>query len=160
VRRLIADLSDLGRLHAGALETYLRQVDLDEVLAAVLEELGPGAPDIALSLPEDLPDVIADAGLLTRILTSLTTWALHHGPSDIPPEIAAATRRDSVEVRITVHGALEPQGSEPGDLGLRLARDLTEAMGDTLCCAGSPDGGQTVIITLPAAVTRSRPEHE
>jgi two-component system, OmpR family, sensor histidine kinase KdpD len=151
VCRLIADLSDLGRLHAGALETYLRQVDLDEVLSAVLEELGPGAPDIALSLPEDLPDVIADAGLLTRILTSLTAWALHHSPSDVPPEIAAGSHKGSVEVRITVHGALEPLDIEPGDLGLRLARDLAEAMGDTLRCAGTPDGGQAVIITLPAA---------
>jgi two-component system, OmpR family, sensor histidine kinase KdpD len=157
VCRLIADLSDLGRLHAGALETYLRQVDLDEVLTAVLEELGPGTPHIALNLPEDLPDVIADAALLTRILTSLTAWALHRGPGDIPPGIAAASHDGSVEVRITAHGAAEPKDSEPGDLGFRLARDLTEAMGDTLSCAEGPDGGQAVTITLPAAVRRSRP---
>jgi len=155
VCRLIADLSDLGRLHAGALETYMRRVDLDEVLAAVLEELGPGTPDIALSLPEDLPDVIADAGLLTRILTSLTAWALHRSPGGTPPQIAAASREDSVEIGITVHAAREPQDGEPEDLGFRLARDLTEAMGDTLRYAPSPDGSQAVIITLPAAVSRS-----
>ena len=31
--RLVDDLRDLARLHAGAVETYLRPVDLDEVLA-------------------------------------------------------------------------------------------------------------------------------
>ena len=155
VSRLIADISDLVRLHAGALETYLRQVDLDEVLAAALEDLGPGAPDIALSLPENLPDVIADASLLTRILTSLTAWALHRSPSGSPPAITAASSAGNVEVRITVQGAVKPQDSEPEDLGFRLARDLTEALGDTLRCAELPGGGRAVTITLPAAVSGS-----
>jgi two-component system, OmpR family, sensor histidine kinase KdpD len=153
VSRLVADLSDLARLHAGALETYLRQVDLDEVLAAVLEDLGPSAPDIELTLPEDLPDVIADADLLTRILTSLTAWALHQGPSGSPPKITAVSCPGSVEVRIAVQGAPTPQDGEPEDLGFRLARDLTEAMGDTLRSAETPDDGRAVIITLPAAVS-------
>ena len=155
VSRLVADISDLARLHAGALETYLRQVDLDEVLAVVLEDLGPSAPDLELTLPENLPDVIADAGLLTRILSSLIAWALHQGPSGSPPKIAATSRTGSVEVRITVQGTLTPRDSEPEDLGFRLARDLTEAMGDTLRCAETLDGGRAVIITLPAAVSRS-----
>ena len=157
VSRLITDVSDLGRLHAGALVTCLRQVDLDEVLAAVLEDLGPGAPEIALSLPEDLPDVIADADLLTRVLTSLTAWALHHGAGDMPPAIAATRREADVELRVTVKGIREPAGGEPDDLGFRLARDLTEAMGDAFRYTPDPDGDRTVIITLPAAGHESDP---
>jgi two-component system sensor histidine kinase KdpD len=150
VSRLVADLNDLGRLHTGALETYLRQVDLDEVLAAVVEDLGPGAPDITLSLPEDLPDVIADASLLTRILTSLTAGALNGSPG-IRPEITAASRAGRVEIRVTGKGQPEPRHGTPDSLELRLARDLAEAMGDTLDCTEDPDGAHTVIITLPAA---------
>jgi two-component system, OmpR family, sensor histidine kinase KdpD len=150
VSRLVADLNDLGRLHAGALETYLRQVDLDEVLAAVVEDLGPGAPDITLSLPEDLPDVIADASLLTRILTSLTAGALNGSPS-IPPAITAASRAGQVEIRVTVKRQPESRHGDPDSLELRLARDLAEAMGDTLRCTEDPDGTSAVIITLPAA---------
>ena len=150
VSRLVADLNDLGRLHAGALETYLRQVDLDEVLAAVMEDLGPGAPDITLSLPEGLPDVIADASLLTRILTSLTAGALHDSP-DIPPAITAASCAGQVEIRVTVKGQPESRHGTPDSLELRLARDLAEAMGDTLSCTEGPDGASAVVITLPAA---------
>jgi len=154
VSQVIADLSELRRLHAGALEIYLRQVDLDEVLAAVMEDLGPGAPDITLTLPEDLPDVVADAGLLTRILTSLTADALRHCPRGVPPVIAAASRAGTVELRVTVAGSPEPRGSEPDSLELRLARDLTEAMGDTFRSAESPDGARALIIELPAAASR------
>ena len=42
--RLLDDLRDLSRLQTGALETYLRPVDLDEVLGASLDDLGPGRP--------------------------------------------------------------------------------------------------------------------
>jgi two-component system sensor histidine kinase KdpD len=150
-RRIIADLRDLGRLQTGALDTYLRAVDLDEVLAAALEDLGPGGPDIVLSVPEDMPDVIADASLLTRILTSLTAEALHRSPPGLPPALAAASRDGRAEIRVTDYGPPQAQGSEPDSLGFRLARDLTEAMGDTLSCTENQDRGRTVIITLPAS---------
>ena len=61
IGRLITDLSDLSLLHAGALEIYLRPVDLDDVIAAALDDLGPGGHNITLNTPDDLPDVIADA---------------------------------------------------------------------------------------------------
>ena len=85
VSRLVDDLRDLSRLHAGAVETYLRPVDLDEVLAACMDDLGPGRQEVALSLAEDLPDVIADATLLTRILTSLLADAVHRCLAGPPP---------------------------------------------------------------------------
>jgi two-component system, OmpR family, sensor histidine kinase KdpD len=148
VAGLLEDLREMRRLHAGALDTYLRSVDLDEVLAAALEDLGPGGPDIALRMPEELPEVIADADLLTRILTSLTAEALRRSPAGVPPALAADSRADRVEIRIADRGVAE---GEQESLGFRLARDLTEAMGDTLRCTENEDGGRTVIITLPAA---------
>ncbi|HMD92747.1 MAG TPA: universal stress protein [Trebonia sp.] len=155
---LLTDLGDLRRLQAGALETYLRAVGLDEVLAAALEDLGPGGPPITLSLPEDLPDFIADAGQLTRILTSLIAEALHRSPPGQPPALTAASHDGHAEIRITDHGPPQAEGSEPDMLGFRLARDLTEAMGDTLRCEHSADGGRTVVIMLPAAAS-VKPEH-
>ena len=155
---LLTDLRDLRRLHTGALETYLRPVDLDEVLAAALEDLGPGGPAITLNVPENLPDIIADAGQFTRILTGLIAEALHRSPPGRPPALTAASQDGHAEIQITDHGPPQAQGSEPDTLGFRLARDLTEAMGDTLRCSKNPDGGRTVLITLPAAAaSRSHP---
>src|SRR5207245_10341638 len=46
--QLVTDLDELSRLHAGALDLYLRPVDLDEALAAALDDLGPGRRPIAV----------------------------------------------------------------------------------------------------------------
>jgi len=147
VSRLVDDLRDLSRLQAGAVETYLRPVDLDEVLTASLDDLGPGSQDVTLSMAEDLPDVIADAALLTRILTSLLADALHRCPAGPPPALTAVGLAGRVELRIADQG----EGNGPESLALRLARDLAEAMGDTLRCERTASGGRTVIVTLPAA---------
>jgi len=149
VGRLVDDLRDLSRVHAGAVETYLRPVDLDEVLADCLDDLGPGRQHITLSMAEDLPEVIADGALLTRILTSLLADALQRGPDG--PLVAAGGRDGQVEVRVTDRG---PGPGEPS-LGFRLARDLTEAMGDTLRTEPVPGGGRSVVVSLPAAAPRS-----
>jgi two-component system, OmpR family, sensor histidine kinase KdpD len=158
VARLVNDASDLSRLHAGALETYLRPVDLDEVIAASLEDLGPGGHHITLQTPEDLPDVIADAALLTRILTSLIADALHRSPADAPPALTAAVTGSDVTIRVTDHGT-DPAAGNGSGLAMRLARDLTEAMGDAFCCDQTPAGSRNVTITLPAAVRPAPGRH-
>jgi two-component system sensor histidine kinase KdpD len=154
VTRLLTDLRDLRRVHSGALATYQRSVSLDEVLEETLADLGPGGPEITLSIPEDLPDVIADVDSLSRILTSLIADALHRGHAGRPPALAAACHASRIEIQITDHGS--PQ-AEADSGGFRLARDFTETMGDVLQCAQTEDGGRTVIITLPAAATAERP---
>jgi two-component system, OmpR family, sensor histidine kinase KdpD len=161
VSRLMDDLRDLSRLRAGAVETYLRPVDLDELLAAALDDLGPGSQEVTLSLAEDLPDVIADAALLTRILASLLADATRRCPAGPPPVLTASCPNGWVEVRITDQGPDERGG--PASLSLRLATDLAEAMGITLRCERTPAGGRTVIVILPAAArppsgTPMRPE--
>jgi two-component system, OmpR family, sensor histidine kinase KdpD len=150
VSRLLDDLRELSRLHAGAIETYLRPVDLDEVLAASLDDLGPGRREVSLSLAEDLPDVIADAALLTRILTSLLADAVHRSPAGPPPVLTASCPNGRVEVRITDQGPAEHAAK--ASLPLRLATDLAEAMGVTLGCEHASSGGRSVVIILPAAV--------
>ncbi len=154
VARLVTDVSDLSRVHAGALETYLRPVDIDEVVAACLEDLGPGGHHITLDTREDLPDVIADAALLVRVLTSLLADALNCSPADAPPSLTAAVSGSQVEICVTDQGRVSPPGNGTG-LALRLARDLVEAMGGMFRCVQNPDGVRGMTITLPAA---RRPE--
>jgi two-component system, OmpR family, sensor histidine kinase KdpD len=149
VSRLVDDLRDLSRLNAGAVETYLRPVDLDEVLTACLDDLGPGGQEVTLSLAEDLPDVIADATLLTRILATLLADAVHRCPAGPPPVLTASSPDGRVVVRITDHGPDEHGG--PPSMPLRLAADLAETMHVELRCEAAPSGGRTVTIILPAA---------
>ncbi|MYV76493.1 hypothetical protein GT352_21530 [Streptomyces sp. SID1046] len=106
--QLLSDLDELSRLHAGALDLYLRPVDLDELLTAVLDDLGPGGHLIQCSLPEQLPDVIADAAVLTRVLTALAAESQRHSP---PDSLTLRMCRDLTE---TMGGTLETAAAGPG----------------------------------------------
>ena len=76
--------------------------------------------------------MIADATLLTRLLTSLLADSVHRCLAGPPPVLTASCPNGGVEVGITDHGPDERGG--PASLALRLATDLAEAMGITLRC--------------------------
>ncbi|MFG2483245.1 sensor histidine kinase [Streptomyces virginiae] len=159
--QLVSDLDELSRLHAGALDLYLRPVDLDELLTAVLDDLGPGGHTIRCSLPEQLPDVIADAAVLTRVLTALAAEAQSRSPPDRPARLTGKTWAGQVEIRMTDGTNDAVQGAErgthpsrtPDSLTLRMCRDLTETMGGTLETA-AVGPGLAVTLALPAAASR------
>ncbi|MFJ6353236.1 DUF4118 domain-containing protein [Streptomyces sp. NPDC092046] len=157
--QLVTDLDDLSRLRAESLDLYLRPVDLDEVLTAVLDTLGPGSDRIRCTLPEHLPDAIADAAVLTRVLAALTAEALRHTPPEEPAHLTAEVRSGRLVIRVgdgigagSGSAASMTDASPPTDtVILRLARDLAEAMGGTLDSVASGPRF-AMALTLPAAV--------
>ncbi|MER7008433.1 DUF4118 domain-containing protein [Dactylosporangium sp. NPDC000555] len=166
----LTDLQDLAQARAGALDIHLRPVELDDVLSAALDDLGPGGHDIVVETPEDVPGVIADANLLTRAVTSLATNALDRNPCTAPARVTVSVLPDSLAINIIDHGpgVPVPHGPRPpgaargatgpapdGSLPVRTAQALTEAMGGTLRCHDTPGGGFTVSLTLPRNTARS-----
>lgn len=168
--QLVTDLDELSRLHAGALDLYLRPVDVDEALAAALDDLGPGGHTIVVRLPEELPDVIADAALLTRVLTALGADALRHSSRERPPVITADVHSGRLEMRVeggspavgpdaraweAVTGRRMADGKAES-LALRLSRDLVEAMGGTFDIATAGPTSM-VTLTLPSSAPGGSP---
>jgi two-component system sensor histidine kinase KdpD len=169
--RLVENLLDLSRLQAGALSVFIRPVALDEIIPLALDDLGPGGHDVVVRLPEDLPDCLADAALLERVVANLIANALRHSPPGTPPLVSASTLGDRVEVHVVDHGpGIAPEQMDQmfapfqrlGDtdnttgvgLGLALSRGLTEAMGGILTPQETPGGGLTMIVSLSSAGTR------
>jgi two-component system sensor histidine kinase KdpD len=166
--RLVENLLDLSRLQAGALSVFIRPVALDELIPLALDDLGPGGHDVVVQLPEDLPDCLADAALLERVVANLIANALRHSPPGEPPLLSASTLGDRVEIHVVDHGpGIAPEHRDQmftpfqrlGDtdnttgvgLGLALSRGLTEAMGGSLTPQETPGGGLTMIVSLPNA---------
>lgn len=164
LHRLVDNLLDLSRLQAGALAVLPQPVGLEDVLPTVLDDLG--AP-VALRLPDDLPEVVADPGLVERILANVLANAVRHAPPGSPPLVSASTHAGRVEVRVVDRGPGVPETEwerifvpfqRLGDrdtstgvgLGLALARGLAEAMGGTLTPEHTPGGGLTMVLSLPA----------
>ena len=165
---LVANLLDMSRLQAGALGVAAIEVGAEEVVPRALDELGAAGRRIAVRVPDDLPMLHADPGLLERVLVNVVANALRHSPPDAPPMITGSTHDDVVELRVIDHGPGIPADrwddvflpfQRLGDrdnhtgvgLGLALSRGLTEAMGGTLTPDETPGGGLTMIIALPAA---------
>jgi two-component system sensor histidine kinase KdpD len=167
---LVGNLLDMGRLQAGSLEPFLRATAVDEVAPVALRGLDD-ADHLVIVVPDDLPLVRADPGLLERVLANLFSNALRHSPPDLRPMLRAKEEGDRVVLDVVDHGPgvpaelkeriFEPfarlDERSPGvGLGLAVARGFAEAMGGTIVAVDTPGGGLTVRVTLPALMSGVR----
>jgi two-component system sensor histidine kinase KdpD len=167
---LVGNLLDMGRLQAGSLEPFLRAIAVDEVAPVALRGLDD-ADHLLISVPDDLPLVRADPGLLERVLANLFSNALRHSPPGMHPMLRAKEDGDRVIIDVVDHGSGVPAGLKeqifepfarldarsPGvGLGLAVAKGFAEAMGGTIVAVDTPGGGLTVRVTLPALVSGVR----
>jgi two-component system sensor histidine kinase KdpD len=164
---LIGNLLDLSRLQTGSLRPFLRPTSLEEVAPLAMRGLEHGY-QIRLLIPEDLPLLRTDPGLLDRVLANVLANALRFSPPHRPPTLAARTVDEAVIVEVVDHGSGVPAGAhelifEPfqrlGDqhsatgvgLGLAVAKGFTEAMGGLISAVDTPGGGLTIRLRLPLA---------
>ncbi len=166
---LVDNLLDSSRLAAGAVTPLLAPIGYDEAALAALSGLD-GVDRVRLEIDEDAPDVLADAGLLERVVANVVDNALRHGVARAgdPVVLRASAHADRVELRVVDRGPGVPRRGRDGlfaafqrlgdrdatagvGLGLSVARGLTAAMGGTLTAEDTPGGGLTVVVSLPAA---------
>lgn len=162
--RLIGNLLDMSRLQTHTLEPSLRPVSLDEVVPTALAAVEDG-DRITIDVPESTPLVIADAGLLERVVANLAANALRFSPPQVRPLVRARSDADAVHLDVVDAGPgiapanrervfepfqrLDDRGRGTGvGLGLAVARGFTEAMGGTLRPDETASGGLTMTITL------------
>jgi two-component system, OmpR family, sensor histidine kinase KdpD len=163
---LIGNLLDMSRLHTRSLQPFLRPTAIDEVAPVALLGLDDSL-GLEMVVPEGFPLVLADPGLLERVLANLFSNALRYSPAAAPPELQVQLAGDTVRLEVIDHGRGVPDEQkerifEPftrvGDrhhpgvgLGLAVAKGFAEAMGGRIEAADTPGGGLTVRISLPAA---------
>jgi two-component system sensor histidine kinase KdpD len=166
---LVDNLLDMSRLQAGALAVFPRPAGLDDIVARALDDLGIGRKAVVVDIPDTLPAVRVDPGILERVIVNLAGNALRYSPPGSPPLLTASVLSDRVELRVVDRGPGIPEQDRDrmfvpfqrlGDtdnttgvgLGLALSRGLTEAMGGTLDPEETPGGGLTMTLSLPAAI--------
>jgi two-component system, OmpR family, sensor histidine kinase KdpD len=164
--RLVGNLLDMSRLQTGALSLHTRPVGLEEVVPAALASLADHGRGVQVEVPETLPRVHADPGLLERAVANLVANALAWSPPDRRVEVTAGRLGDQVELCVIDHGPGVPAGDRDrlfqpfqrlGDtgsgvgLGLAVARGFLDAMHGQLLPEETHGGGLTMRIRLPAA---------
>ena len=165
---LVTNLLDLSRLQAGVLAVFPRPVGLDDVVSRILDQ-GATPDAVEIDVPPELPEVLADPGLLERVVANLVQNALRHSPQGSPVRLAGSAHGAAVELRVIDRGPgipetereqafapfqrrddLSTSTSAGVGLGLAIARGFTEAMAGTLSMDDTPGGGLTMVISLPA----------
>lgn len=162
---LVGNLLDMSRLQTGTVTPLIRGTDLDEVVPVALG----GVPEdsVDLDVPETLPMVAVDAGLLERAVANVVENAVKYSPAGQRVLVAASAHAGRVEVRVVDRGPGVPDEAKDrifapfqrhGDaprgagvgLGLAVARGFAEAMDGTLNAEDTPGGGLTMVLTLRA----------
>jgi K+-sensing histidine kinase KdpD len=163
---LIANLLAMSRLQAGAMSATPTPVALDEVVARALISLH--RDNVLVDVPDDLPLVNADAGLLERAIANVVTNACQFSPAGHPVRIHAEAEADgTVSLTVIDSGPGVPakewnsmfapfqrlgETSDGGHgLGLAIARGFTEATGVALTPSETAGGGLTMTFTIPVA---------
>ncbi|MFD8391647.1 DUF4118 domain-containing protein [Streptomyces sp. NPDC059680] len=166
---LVGNLLDMSRLQTGTVVPIIRETDLDEVVPMALG----GVPEnsVELDIPESLPMVYVDRGLLERAVANVVENAVKYSPPGQRVLVSASALADRVEVRVVDRGPGVPDEAkdrifEPfqryGDaprgvgvgLGLAVARGFAEAVGGALAAEDTPGGGLTMVLAVPTAPDR------
>lgn len=160
---LVDNLLDMSRLHSGSVTARLEEVDLAETVEDAGEALSTNGP-VRSTLPPDLPRVLADRGLLERVLANILENAQRHSSGEVV--VGAAALADRVQLRVvdrgpgvardakeTIFAPFQRSGDAPRGtgvgLGLAVARGLMETMNGAVWAEDTPGGGLTVVLELP-----------
>jgi two-component system, OmpR family, sensor histidine kinase KdpD len=168
LNRLVANLLDITRLEAGAVQVRKEWHSLEEVVGAALTRLERRLADrpVTTQIPADLPLVRLDGVLMEQVLLNLLDNALRHTPPGTPIEIAAALDGGHVSVDIADRGPGVPPGDEARvfdrfyrgrlgvaeggvGLGLTVCKGIVEAHGGRIEATNRREGGVVFRIMLP-----------
>ena len=164
---LIGNLLDMSRLSTGSLQPFLRPTAIDEVAPVALRGLDAGM-NVQMAVPDGLPLVRTDPGLLERVLANLFANALAYSPPNRPPALYARQEGEHVVLDVVDHGRgvpdeLKPRMFEPFErlsarntgtgvgLGLAVVKGFLDTMGGSVAAADTEGGGLTMRVTLPVA---------
>jgi PAS domain S-box-containing protein len=171
IMSLINDLLDLSKIEAGKLDLKFSAVSTNDVINECVALMQPQANRerviIRASLPESVPDVVADPRSLRQIVLNLLSNAIKYNKSGGQVILSTALESNgevALRVRDTGTGmtakqlaaALEPfrqlhtssRGGGTG-LGLPLTKALVEANRASFHIDSTPDQGTLVEIIFP-----------
>lgn len=175
---IVSDLNDLTKIQVGTVRLDCTEVGLLESLTEVMRSLQRQIDDkeliITRAIPEDLPDIWADASRLSQILTNLLSNAVKYTPNGgliaVMAEVMPAIDSQSsefVHVWVQDHGIGIPISDQKKvfqqyfrtdtakemasgtGLGLNITRSLVELQGGKIWFESQPGAGTTFHFTLP-----------
>ncbi len=141
--RLVLNLLDISKSEEGELAPRFLDVDLDGLVADLLDthDLKARTAGVTLGRAIDVGVVSADVDLLRRVLENLLDNALRHAPEKSEIRLTAIERENAVEIRVADKGpGISPEMREriferfvQVDAGYRTVSRLGRGLGLTFC---------------------------
>jgi K+-sensing histidine kinase KdpD len=170
---VVGNLLDASRLQAGVVTVQAVPVSLDEMVSAAVLALPEALGRVRVDVPEALPFVWADPGLLERVLVNLLDNGLRYGSDGGSVEVRAFAGAGHAKLEVVDHGPgvsaeqrerlfepfqrLDDRSTDGVGLGLSVARGFVEAMGGAMVADQTAGGGLTMRVRLPLAGARDAP---
>jgi NtrC-family two-component system sensor histidine kinase KinB len=171
LKTLVRDLLDLSKIEEGKMKMEFEKISLQRLcqnVAGILEnQTSERRVHLTVEVPQNLPDVKADANKITWVLTNLVTNALrytkrggsirllaaHHGPYvhvsviDNGPGIPLEDQSKIFDKFVQIKSDKVLGGS---GLGLAICKEIIRAHGGTIWVDSIPGEGSTFTFTLRA----------
>jgi two-component system sensor histidine kinase KdpD len=162
--RLVANLLNLSRIEAGALQPDRQAVAMDELVAHVVKRLDRlfGRRRVQLDLAQ-LPLVDGDYTQLEQVVTNLLENAARHAPAGSTIRVGGKEVGDFVQLWVDDEGPgiarfererifeafRRGDGSSSSGIGLAICKAIVEAHGGTITANGAPSGGARFLFSMP-----------
>ena len=174
---IVNDLLVAGRLDANRLPIAVERCDPVALAGAVVEAARthlPEAVELELSVPDRMPDVVADPNQLYQVLVNLVDNAIKYSPEGGPVELSIANGDGAIRFTVADRGLgipasehrrifekfyrLDPdmtRGIGGTGLGLYICRELVRRMDGKIWVESALGRGSTFVVELPAAAAQS-----
>jgi NtrC-family two-component system sensor histidine kinase KinB len=178
--RLVNSILDINKLESGEVPLMLESIDLRELInetCRTLEGIAVEA-DIAIevSIPDDLPSIVADYDKIERVVINLLDNALRYAPTGGHVRVYVESTAAYQEVCVADNGdGIPPQyreriferffqvdqrhrkrGGKGSGLGLAFAKLAIEAHGGRIWVEEGPEGGAAFHFVIPTGLTPFR----
>lgn len=174
LRHLVEELFELAKLDSSEVKLHCEPFSLAELVQDVVQKFHLAAEKQRVKLETafvaDLPFVLADIGLIERVLDNLLQNALRYTPPGGTITVAIAQAEQSVVVRIADTGcgiAAEDlpyifdrfyradgrRRSEGAGLGLAITKRILELHGSAVQAQSTLDAGTAIVFQLPTCAS-------
>jgi signal transduction histidine kinase len=166
--RLAQELLELAHLELGTVKPTLERFSMVELVQDVMQKLALSASSrqqrlVPLFGSASL-DVVADIGMMERVMTNLLDNAIRHTPPGGEIAVRMQARGDHARIEVAdrgpgipadlrpllfTHAAAQRPGREGGGLGLAIVRQILQLHGSDITLNDGPHGGAVFVFTLP-----------
>lgn len=172
LNRLIENLLNMSRLESGHLSPRPNWCDVQDLVNKVSETLKQELSNYKFiqEIPEDMPLVYIDFGLMEQVLHNLILNATQYAPEGTAISVSFHYQRDGkLKIRVMDQG----KGFNPAEfsllfnkfyrggkalsggtgLGLSIVKGFVEAQGGVVTAENNEDGGAVIIVEIPVEIS-------